>query len=168
MLVCEIMFPGQKEWSLNSKKHPVFCPSPQQMTAKHTYTNIRLHTIKSLCSCTSWMGLQVILFQRYSICVGGLKRQLPLDIRCILAFYNTLPILLFSFSWYFSLCSQSPMTFVSLVSAVSPVIARSPSVLSVIEDQQVTLPCVLLAGNPLPERQWLHNYGLVRVCVLLS
>lgn len=46
-------------------------------------------------------------------------------------------------------------------SAVSPVIARSPSVLGVIEDQQVTLPCVLLAGNPLPARQWLHNYGLV-------
>lgn len=38
----------------------------------------------------------------------------------------------------------------------------SPAVLSVIKDQQVTLPCVLLAGNPLPERQWLHNYGLVR------
>lgn len=46
--------------------------------------------------------------------------------------------------------------------AVSPVIAMSPTVLNVIEDQQVTLPCVLLAGNPLPERQWLHNYGLVR------
>uniref|UniRef100_A0A3Q1B6M5 Hemicentin-1 n=1 Tax=Amphiprion ocellaris TaxID=80972 RepID=A0A3Q1B6M5_AMPOC len=44
---------------------------------------------------------------------------------------------------------------------VSPVIAMSPAVLSVIEDQQLTLPCVLLAGNPLPERQWLHNYGLV-------
>ncbi|TKS74334.1 Hemicentin-1 Fibulin-6 [Collichthys lucidus] len=44
---------------------------------------------------------------------------------------------------------------------VSPVIAMSPTVLNVIEDQQVTLPCVLLAGNPLPERQWLHNYGLV-------
>lgn len=38
----------------------------------------------------------------------------------------------------------------------------SPAVLSVVEDQQLTLPCVLLAGNPLPERQWLHNYGLVR------
>ena len=47
-------------------------------------------------------------------------------------------------------------------STVSPVIAMSPAVLSVIEDQQVVLPCVLLAGNPLPERQWLHNYGLVR------
>ncbi|AWP10692.1 putative hemicentin-1 [Scophthalmus maximus] len=44
---------------------------------------------------------------------------------------------------------------------VLPVIAMSPSVLSVIEDQQLTLPCVLLAGNPLPERQWLHDYGLV-------
>lgn len=49
-----------------------------------------------------------------------------------------------------------------MVSAVLPVIAMSPAVLSVIEHQQVTLPCVLLAGNPLPERQWLHNYGLVR------
>ncbi|XP_028442537.1 hemicentin-1 isoform X3 [Perca flavescens] len=44
---------------------------------------------------------------------------------------------------------------------VSPVVAMSPTVLSVIEDQQVTLPCVLLAGNPLPERQWLHDYSLV-------
>lgn len=49
----------------------------------------------------------------------------------------------------------------SRYSAVLPVIARSPSVLSVVEDQPVTLPCVLLAGNPLPARQWLHNYGLV-------
>ncbi|XP_051803642.1 hemicentin-1 [Acanthochromis polyacanthus] len=50
---------------------------------------------------------------------------------------------------------------VTVTGLVSPVIAMSPAVLSVIEDQQLTLPCVLLAGNPLPERQWLHNYGLV-------
>lgn len=50
----------------------------------------------------------------------------------------------------------------SVVSPAPPLIAVSPAVLNVIEDQQVTLPCVLLAGNPLPERQWLHNYGLVR------
>uniref|UniRef100_A0A3Q3W3C5 Ig-like domain-containing protein n=1 Tax=Mola mola TaxID=94237 RepID=A0A3Q3W3C5_MOLML len=49
---------------------------------------------------------------------------------------------------------------ITVTGLVSPVIAMSPSVLSVIEDQQVTLPCVLLAGNPFPERQWLHNYGL--------
>lgn len=57
------------------------------------------------------------------------------------------------------------VTFIFLhnlcIIAVSPVIALSPAVLSVIEHQQLTLPCVLLAGNPLPERQWLHNYGLV-------
>ncbi|XP_028259472.1 hemicentin-1 [Parambassis ranga] len=50
---------------------------------------------------------------------------------------------------------------ITVTGLVSPVIAMSPTVLGVIEDQQVTLPCVLLAGNPLPERQWLHNYGLV-------
>ncbi|KAM7409728.1 hypothetical protein PAMA_001291 [Pampus argenteus] len=50
---------------------------------------------------------------------------------------------------------------ITVTGLVSPVIAMSPAVLSVIRDQQVTLPCVLLAGNPLPERQWLHNYGLV-------
>ncbi|XP_005733181.1 hemicentin-1 isoform X1 [Pundamilia nyererei] len=50
---------------------------------------------------------------------------------------------------------------VAVTGLVSPVIAMSPAVLSVIEDQPMTLPCVLLGGNPLPERQWLHNYGLV-------
>ncbi|XP_074524022.1 hemicentin-1 [Halichoeres trimaculatus] len=50
---------------------------------------------------------------------------------------------------------------ITVTGLVPPVIALSPTVLSVIEDQQMTLPCVLLAGNPLPERQWLHNYGLV-------
>uniref|UniRef100_A0AAY5K6S1 Ig-like domain-containing protein n=1 Tax=Esox lucius TaxID=8010 RepID=A0AAY5K6S1_ESOLU len=51
---------------------------------------------------------------------------------------------------------------VTVTGLVSPLIGHSPSVLSVIEEQQVTLPCVLLAGNPLPERRWLHNHGLVR------
>uniref|UniRef100_A0A3P8SLR6 Ig-like domain-containing protein n=1 Tax=Amphiprion percula TaxID=161767 RepID=A0A3P8SLR6_AMPPE len=51
---------------------------------------------------------------------------------------------------------------ITVTGLVSPIIAMSPAVLSVIEDQQLTLPCVLLAGNPLPERQWLHDYGLVR------
>ncbi|XP_076007425.1 hemicentin-1 [Genypterus blacodes] len=50
---------------------------------------------------------------------------------------------------------------ITVTGLVTPVIAMSPGVLSVIEGQQVTLSCVLLAGNPLPERQWLHNYGLL-------
>uniref|UniRef100_A0A3Q3RXH6 Ig-like domain-containing protein n=1 Tax=Mastacembelus armatus TaxID=205130 RepID=A0A3Q3RXH6_9TELE len=49
---------------------------------------------------------------------------------------------------------------ITVTGLVSPVIAMSPLVLSVIKDQQLTLPCVILAGNPLPVRQWLHNYGL--------
>ncbi|XP_048833472.1 hemicentin-1 isoform X1 [Brienomyrus brachyistius] len=44
---------------------------------------------------------------------------------------------------------------------VSPVIGISPGTINVIEEQQVTLPCVLLAGNPLPERRWFRNGGLV-------
>uniref|UniRef100_A0A3P9M5Z2 Hemicentin 1 n=1 Tax=Oryzias latipes TaxID=8090 RepID=A0A3P9M5Z2_ORYLA len=47
------------------------------------------------------------------------------------------------------------------VTGLPPVIAVSPAVINVMDGQQLTLPCVLLAGNPLPERQWLHNYGLV-------
>ncbi|TRZ02412.1 hypothetical protein DNTS_034467 [Danionella cerebrum] len=50
---------------------------------------------------------------------------------------------------------------VTVTGLVSPLIALSPTVVSVIEEQQVTLPCVLLAGNPLPERHWLHDNGLV-------
>ncbi|XP_036834633.1 hemicentin-1 isoform X2 [Oncorhynchus mykiss] len=50
---------------------------------------------------------------------------------------------------------------VTVTGLVSPVIGHSPGVLNVIKEQQVTLPCVLLAGNPLPERRWLHNHGLV-------
>ncbi|XP_040926337.1 hemicentin-1 isoform X2 [Betta splendens] len=50
---------------------------------------------------------------------------------------------------------------ITVTGLVSPVIAVSPGVLSVVEAQPLTLPCVLLAGNPLPHRQWLHDYGLV-------
>ncbi|XP_061539337.1 LOW QUALITY PROTEIN: hemicentin-1 [Phycodurus eques] len=50
---------------------------------------------------------------------------------------------------------------ITVTGLVPPIIAMSPVVISVLKDQMVTLPCVMLAGNPLPERQWLHNYGLV-------
>uniref|UniRef100_A0A8C3SN85 Ig-like domain-containing protein n=1 Tax=Chelydra serpentina TaxID=8475 RepID=A0A8C3SN85_CHESE len=36
-------------------------------------------------------------------------------------------------------------------------INSSPAVASVIEGQQLTLPCVLLAGNPIPGRRWIKN-----------
>ncbi|MBN3302329.1 HMCN1 protein, partial [Amia calva] len=50
---------------------------------------------------------------------------------------------------------------VTVTGLVTPVIGLSPGVVNVIEGQQVTLPCVLLAGNPLPERRWLRNNGLL-------
>ncbi|GAA6099393.1 hemicentin-1 isoform X2 [Tachysurus ichikawai] len=50
---------------------------------------------------------------------------------------------------------------VSITGLVTPVIAQSPAEVSVIEEQQVTLPCVLLAGNPLPVRHWIHDNTLV-------
>ncbi|XP_056379622.1 hemicentin-1 isoform X2 [Hyla sarda] len=46
---------------------------------------------------------------------------------------------------------------VTLTGLVTPVIGESPHVVNVIEGNQITLPCVLLAGNPLPVRQWLKN-----------
>ncbi|KAM3915384.1 hemicentin-1 [Leptodactylus fuscus] len=45
----------------------------------------------------------------------------------------------------------------TLTGLVIPVIGESPQVVNVIEGNQITLPCVLLAGNPLPIRQWLKN-----------
>ncbi|CAH2311914.1 hemicentin-1 isoform X2 [Pelobates cultripes] len=50
--------------------------------------------------------------------------------------------------------SQAAITITGLV---VPVIGESPAVVSVIEGNQVTLPCVLLAGNPFPERHWVKN-----------
>ncbi|XP_043941249.1 hemicentin-1 [Protopterus annectens] len=50
--------------------------------------------------------------------------------------------------------SQAAVTVTGLV---SPLLGVSPAVLSVIEGNPITLPCVLLAGNPLPTRNWIRN-----------
>ncbi|KAB1258940.1 Hemicentin-1 [Camelus dromedarius] len=49
----------------------------------------------------------------------------------------------------------------ALSDSVAPLIGISPSVTSVIEGQQLTLPCALLAGNPIPERQWVKNSAML-------
>ena len=49
-----------------------------------------------------------------------------------------------------------------LSASVAPLIGISPAAASVIEGQQLTLPCALLAGNPIPERQWVKNSAMVR------
>ncbi|XP_069890339.1 hemicentin-1 [Dipodomys merriami] len=50
--------------------------------------------------------------------------------------------------------SQATVTVTGLV---APLIGISPSVANVIEGQQLTLPCTLLAGNPIPEHRWIKN-----------
>ncbi|TRZ22552.1 hypothetical protein HGM15179_004536 [Zosterops borbonicus] len=40
---------------------------------------------------------------------------------------------------------------------ITPLIGASPATANVIEGQQLTLPCVLLAGNPIPDRRWIKN-----------
>ncbi|KAJ8794802.1 hypothetical protein J1605_018795 [Eschrichtius robustus] len=54
--------------------------------------------------------------------------------------------------------SQATVTVTGLV---APLIGISPPVTSVIEGQQLTLPCVLLAGNPIPERRWIKNSAML-------
>ncbi|XP_061490015.1 hemicentin-1 isoform X5 [Rhineura floridana] len=44
---------------------------------------------------------------------------------------------------------------------VAPLIGMSPAAVNVIEGQQLTLSCVLLAGNPIPERKWIKNSMVV-------
>uniref|UniRef100_A0A8C2MET6 Hemicentin-1 n=1 Tax=Cricetulus griseus TaxID=10029 RepID=A0A8C2MET6_CRIGR len=52
-------------------------------------------------------------------------------------------------------------TTVTVTGLVAPLIGISPSVASVIEGQQLTLPCTLLAGNPIPERRWIKNSAML-------
>ncbi|NXH90756.1 HMCN1 protein, partial [Edolisoma coerulescens] len=52
---------------------------------------------------------------------------------------------------------QSQPAKVTVTGLVTPLIGASPATAHVIEGQQLTLPCVLLAGNPIPERRWIKN-----------
>ncbi|NWT15620.1 HMCN1 protein, partial [Vireo altiloquus] len=52
---------------------------------------------------------------------------------------------------------QSRPATVTVTGLVTPLIGASPAAANVIEGQQLTLPCVLLAGNPIPERRWIKN-----------
>ncbi|KAM4861104.1 hemicentin-1 [Thomomys bottae] len=54
--------------------------------------------------------------------------------------------------------SQATVTVTGLV---APLIGSSPAVASVIEGQQLTLPCTLLAGNPIPEHRWMKNSAML-------
>ncbi|NWU93884.1 HMCN1 protein, partial [Upupa epops] len=57
---------------------------------------------------------------------------------------------------------QSRPATVTVTGLVNPLIGVSPASANVIEGQQLTLPCMLLAGNPIPERRWIKN-GMVLV-----
>nr|XP_051676343.1 hemicentin-1 isoform X2 [Oryctolagus cuniculus] len=52
-------------------------------------------------------------------------------------------------------------TTVTVTGLAAPLIGISPSVASVVEGQQLTLPCTLLAGNPIPERRWIKNSAVL-------
>nr|XP_048286978.1 hemicentin-1 isoform X1 [Myodes glareolus] len=52
-------------------------------------------------------------------------------------------------------------TTVTVTGLVAPLIGISPSVANIIEGQQLTLPCTLLAGNPIPERRWMKNSAML-------
>uniref|UniRef100_A0A8C8BGQ6 Ig-like domain-containing protein n=1 Tax=Otus sunia TaxID=257818 RepID=A0A8C8BGQ6_9STRI len=72
---------------------------------------------------------------------------------------------LFSRPFAVSSISQLRTGFVLILSfvQVTPLIGVSPATANVIEGQQLTLPCVLLAGNPIPERRWIKNSMVVRL-----
>ncbi|XP_060630493.2 hemicentin-1 isoform X1 [Anolis sagrei] len=53
---------------------------------------------------------------------------------------------------------QATLTVTGLV---APLIGMGPAAANVIEGQQLTLSCMLLAGNPIPERKWIKNSMMV-------
>ncbi|XP_009958752.1 PREDICTED: hemicentin-1-like, partial [Leptosomus discolor] len=52
---------------------------------------------------------------------------------------------------------QSRPATITVTGLVTPLIGVSPATANVIEGQHLTLPCVLLAGNPVPDRRWIKN-----------
>lgn len=163
---CMYAFPGSSGWSSNSPhQHPVVhllqMTSPLiVLTPQTVSTNVMLqvciYTHTKACACGSSSCINTVL----TVLMMQLQEQ-SLPVRHTVRTLNTpYKHLLPSASLIFT--SHNVRKLVQMASTVSPVIAMSPAVLSVIEDQPMTLPCVLLGGNPLPERQWLHNYGLVR------
>uniref|UniRef100_A0A663EFM0 Hemicentin 1 n=1 Tax=Aquila chrysaetos chrysaetos TaxID=223781 RepID=A0A663EFM0_AQUCH len=65
------------------------------------------------------------------------------------------------FSRPFAVSSISQLRTGALSVNITPLIGVSPATANVIEGQQLTLPCVLLAGNPIPDRRWIKNSMLV-------
>uniref|UniRef100_A0A8B9SMW0 Hemicentin 1 n=1 Tax=Anas platyrhynchos TaxID=8839 RepID=A0A8B9SMW0_ANAPL len=65
------------------------------------------------------------------------------------------------FSRPFAVSSISQFRTGALSINITPLIGISPDTANVIEGQQLTLPCVLLAGNPIPDRRWIRNSMLV-------
>ncbi|KAH0618306.1 hypothetical protein JD844_017377 [Phrynosoma platyrhinos] len=55
----------------------------------------------------------------------------------------------------------SRLATLTVTGLVAPLIGMGPAVANVIEGQQLTLSCVLLAGNPIPERKWIKNSMVV-------
>ncbi|XP_069772736.1 hemicentin-1-like [Narcine bancroftii] len=56
----------------------------------------------------------------------------------------------------------------TITGLVAPAVVESAPVVSVLEGRSLTLPCVILAGNPYPERYWLKDNQLLSLDRRLS
>ncbi|GCB67129.1 hypothetical protein scyTo_0010207 [Scyliorhinus torazame] len=56
----------------------------------------------------------------------------------------------------------------TIIGLVAPEVVESISVVNVLEGRSLTLPCVVLAGNPFPERYWLKDNQLLSLDRRLS